>query len=306
MKCWALILAAVEIQGTCAMVSIAATKGSVPREADARMVVTLHGFYGTIGGGALEWQALAKAQSLLGRGVACKVTSHALGPELGQCCGGRVDLITESFDHTSVVKLRDLAAREQVGIFTMTNRHSGITMTETFGQFSRPLYVFGAGHVGRALVLALAPLPFSILWIDPRPNAFPGATPANTTLIRPEDPISCLATTTPGSFVLILTHSHSLDFSLTDAALRNRDIIEVGLIGSATKRARFENRLRAAQCDEERIAQLICPIGIPGISSKEPAMIAAATASQLLILDQKHKVQNAIADEMPKHKEARA
>jgi xanthine dehydrogenase accessory factor len=289
MNCWSLILAAVETHGTCALVSVVDTKGSTPREVGARMIVTPQGFHGTIGGGALEWHAMAKAQSLLERGAVSKLSSHALGPELGQCCGGRMQLLTESFDHTSLANLRALAERERGGSFTIQNRNPAIAITETFGVAQRELFLFGAGHVGRAIVLALAPLPFAIHWIDPRPNAFPATTPLNVSTICPPDPIACLAEAKPNSFSVILTHSHALDLSLTDASLRNPNIIETGLIGSATKRARFVNRLQEMHVDSNQITKLICPIGIPGITSKEPAMIAASVAAQFLLLDQKHQ-----------------
>src|SRR5262245_20442038 len=122
MKTWALVLVATEKHGSCAMVSVTATQGSAPRDAGARLIVTPEGFHGTIGGGTLEWRAIAAAQAMLGRGAATRVTSHALGPELGQCCGGRVQLATEVFDTSNLDMLRNLAAREAHGRFTMQGR----------------------------------------------------------------------------------------------------------------------------------------------------------------------------------------
>jgi xanthine dehydrogenase accessory factor len=291
MKTWALIVAAVEKHGACAMVSVTATQGSAPRDAGARLIVTPEGLRGTIGGGTLEWRAIAAAQAMLGRGVATKVTSHALGPELGQCCGGRVQLATEVFDRSNLAVLRELAARETEGRFTIRGRIAPLDILETFGDDYRRIYLFGAGHVGRALVLALAPLPFDVYWIDPRPGAFPRAVPQNVTALAPDEPIDVLADTPVGSIALVMTHSHALDLAVTDAALRNRRFAHVGLIGSATKRARFEKRLREAGVDTARIAGLICPIGLTEIRSKEPAMIAASTAAQLLVLDERLKNQ---------------
>lgn len=282
MKIWALILRALEGHGRCALVSVVKTEGSAPRDAGARLVVTPEGFHGTIGGGTLEWRAIAEAQSLLDRGAAVKLASHALGPDMGQCCGGRVQLATEIFDASSLPSVRDLAAREAQGRFTLKGRIASLDIMESFGEDNRRLYLFGAGHVGKALVLALAPLPFDVQWIDARPGAFPRAVPQNVTLAASAD----LAEAPEGSFVYVMTHSHALDLAITDQALRNPRIAHVGLIGSATKRARFVKRLREAHVAEARIEGLICPIGVSGIRSKEPAMIAAATVAQLLVLDE--------------------
>ena len=283
MKTWALILKAIETHGRCALVSVVKTEGSAPRDADARLVVTPEGFHGTIGGGTLEWHAIAEAQGLLDRGAAVKFAAHALGPDMGQCCGGRVRLATEIFDRTSLPQVCDLATCEAQGRFTVKGRIATLDLVESFGDDNRRLYLFGAGHVGKALVLALAPLPFDVHWIDSRPGAFPRAVPQNVALRDSAD----LAEAPDGSFVYIMSYSHALDLALTDQALRNPRIAHVGLIGSATKRARFVKRLREAHVAEARIEGLICPIGVAGIRSKEPAIIAAATAAQLILLDEK-------------------
>ena len=303
MKTWAVILAAIERHGVCALVSITGTRGSAPRDAGARLVVTPAGFHGTIGGGALEWQAITTAQAMLAAGAAVRRSTHALGPDHGQCCGGRVDLMTEVFDAGSLDAVRGFAAREAVGPFTLRGRIAQLDIVETFGTTLRRLYLFGAGHVGRALVLALAPLPFDVHWIDARPQAFPAAVPQNFTLIAEPDPHRVLAGAPAQSFVLAMTHSHALDLAIVDAALRNPAVVQTGLIGSATKRARFERRLREGGVPEARIAALICPIGISGIASKDPAMIAAATAAQLLVL---HEQLEAGAAHRPNTSQLRA
>ncbi len=285
MKVWPLILQTVEAQGRCALVSVISTAGSAPRDAGAHMVVTPRGYHGSIGGGTLEWHAIAAAQAMLERGEATKITSHALGPDLGQCCGGQVRLMTQVFDASKLENLRDLAAREAQGPFTITRNNLELD----FGEDRRRIYLFGAGHVGRALVLALAPLPFDVTWIDPRPEAFPGAVPYNVALA----PNAELPEAPEGSFVFIMTHSHALDLAIADAALRNTSIAHVGLIGSATKRARFEKRLCEAGIAPERVNSLICPIGIPGIRSKVPAAIAAATAAQIVMLDESLRLATA-------------
>lgn len=286
MKVWATIARIIETQGRCALVSVIATRGSAPRDTDARMVVTPAGYHGTIGGGTLEWRAIAQAQAQMNAGESRRVTAHALGPDLGQCCGGHVELATEVFTSDSLPVIRERAAREAENPFE--------------GQ--RTVIIVGAGHVGRALVLALAALPFRVVWIDARPDAFPGVMPPNAAAYA-ADPLAILATAPEGSLAFVMSHSHALDLAAVDAALRNPNIAEVGLIGSATKRARFEKRLRQANVPEGRISGLICPIGVPGIRSKLPAAIAAAVAAQILVLDAKLSLATGSAE--PQQSESR-
>jgi xanthine dehydrogenase accessory factor len=154
--------------------------------------------------------------------------------------------------------------------------------TERYGRVLTPLFLFGAGHVGRALVLALAPLPFRVSWFDGREEAFPPHIPSNATPIHLGDPEKAVASAPPGAFILVMTHEHPLDLALTAAALSRPDLPYVGLIGSGSKRARFEKRFREIGIADKRIAGLVCPIGIAGVADKDPAIIAAATAAQLL------------------------
>ncbi|MEQ1523528.1 MAG: xanthine dehydrogenase accessory protein XdhC [Aestuariivirga sp.] len=286
MKVWAHIAKTLESHGTCAMISVLNVEGSTPREAGARIVVTPLGFHGTIGGGTLEWQAIAKAQALLGKPTQHKLSTHSLGPDLGQCCGGRVQLVTEVFSRSYLVAAKEFAAREENGVFAVTGRILAPEFTEQFGDRNRKLYLFGAGHVGRALILALAPLPFDVVWIDPREGAFPAAVPSNVVTIQSENPAAEIADAPSGSFALVMTHSHALDLEIIDAVLRGPRFSYVGLIGSATKRARFSKRLREAGIPDESISAMVCPIGIPSIKSKHPSAIAAATAAQLLERDE--------------------
>jgi xanthine dehydrogenase accessory factor len=156
--------------------------------------------------------------------------------------------------------------------------------TESYGVARHPVWLFGAGHVGRALVLALAPLPFSVTWCDSREGAFPAHIPSNVTSLHHEAPDALVGIIPAGSFVLVMTHSHPIDLAVTAAALAREDLPYVGLIGSKTKRARFEKRYRELGIADARIAALACPIGIAGITDKDPAIIAASTAAQLLAL----------------------
>jgi xanthine dehydrogenase accessory factor len=254
----------VNADGAATLVTVADTRGSAPREAGAMMGVKADGsFFGTIGGGALEWEALVLARQLAAAGEAVtRRIDRALGPDLGQCCGGRV-----------ILELR---------VFTAAQAGEIAAMAEAAPDHRRAVLVFGAGHVGRALALALAPLPFAVTWIDSRAEAFPALVPANARAVAARDPAREIAAAPPGAFILILTHDHALDLAITAAALRRDDLPFIGLIGSATKRARFERRLRELGIAEARIASLICPIGLPGIEGKEPAVIAASVAAQLL------------------------
>jgi xanthine dehydrogenase accessory factor len=257
MNQWAKIIAAVEAHGTAALVTVTNAEGSTPREQGAWMVVTTQGYHGSIGGGTLEWHAMAEAQALLGKPATYKTIRKNLGPDLGQCCGGRVDLRIESFDRASLTQLRDQASKHK----------------DNF----QHIHLWGAGHVGRALVLALAPLPFRLTWWDARANAFPTAVPQNVTCRFgvPSD-------MEVNAFVLVMSHSHALDFEIVDYALRNPSFSFVGLIGSQTKRARFLKRLRESGHDASSICRLTCPIGASNVKSKLPAAIAANVAVQLL------------------------
>ncbi len=319
MQVWHRIVEIVTASGAAALVTLAASRGSTPRAAGARMVVRADGsFHGSIGGGRLEWDALALARAVLGGETPVRAQQPArfvhqsLGPDLGQCCGGQVTLIVEVFTEGDFDRLRVLAEAEAAGPFTTTSRvgadgrierhcHGALppgaafppahgvpgppgVWTETFGPRLTPVIVFGAGHVGRALILALAPLPFAVAWIDGRRDAFPPAIPGHVVTVSGQPPEPVLATAAAGSLVLIMTHDHGLDLALAAAALGREDLPFVGLIGSATKRARFVSRLRQGGFGEQALARLVCPIGVPGLAGKEPAIIAASVACQLLQL----------------------
>jgi xanthine dehydrogenase accessory factor len=252
---------AVARHGRAVLVTVEGVQGSTPRGTDAWMVISDAGFRGTVGGGTLEWQAQAEAQKLLAKGNGEKALTYVLGPDLGQCCGGRMNLRARVVDEMS---LPNVAQESPI---------------------QRSLLLFGAGHVGRALVLALAPLPFRLVWADNRPGAFPSHVPGNVTCHSDEDPTVLFNHAPKGSLAYVMTHSHALDLNLVQAALQQPDIAHTAVIGSATKRARFEKRLHEAGVAEDRVRQLICPIGIGGIASKLPAAIAAATVAQILQLD---------------------
>jgi xanthine dehydrogenase accessory factor len=144
------------------------------------------------------------------------------------------------------------------------------------------VYLFGAGHVGRALAEILGQLPCRAIWIDERRDAFPPSVPANVATLRAGDPAAEAARAAKGAYVLVMTHSHARDQAIVEAVLRRGDFAYLGLIGSATKRARFAARLRAAGIGEAALARLVCPIGAEGIPGKEPGVIALAAAAEIM------------------------
>lgn len=289
---WSRLAAIVAADGAAALVTVQAVEGSAPREAGTRLVVRPDGgFHGTIGGGRLEWDALAEARAVLtdGRGPARR-RSVALGPDLGQCCGGRAALLVETFDARDLADLRrladtpgDLACRLD-GAGRVVRAGEPVEpggWCEPAAPEPTPVLLFGAGHVGRAVVLALAPLPFALRWIDSRPDAFPSHLPANAVAVHAARPEAEIAGAPRGALAMVMTHAHPIDLAVTAAALTRPDLF-VGLIGSATKRARFVRRFRALGIPEARIAELACPVGVPALTDKAPAVIAAGIAVQAL------------------------
>ncbi|MEK8049232.1 xanthine dehydrogenase accessory protein XdhC [Ideonella sp. DXS22W] len=241
------------------VVQVLRHRGSVPREAGTRMLVAGDAVAGTIGGGHLEWQAIQQARVRLRLGEPAAERDIALGPTLGQCCGGALTLRDAPLDAQALADWPQPAP-----LFT--------------------LQLYGAGHVGRAIVALLAGIDCRVQWIDEREDAFPvdQTLPAHIERVCVEPVAAEVRAAVPGSLALILTHSHDLDLAICEAALRSDRLAWVGLIGSATKRARFEHRLAARGVAPGRIAALACPIGVPGITGKQPAVIAVAVVAQLL------------------------
>jgi xanthine dehydrogenase accessory factor len=278
--------------GPAALVTILAVEGSAPRGPGARMVVTETGLAGTIGGGALEYRSAAQARAILALAPGSwRVQDYPLGPLLGQCCGGRVRLLVEHLENVPdaegpfAVTLSDRVERRLLpdGGPASTNAArgplptAGAQIVEPLETDSLPVFLFGAGHVGRAIVARAAGLPLEIAWYDSRPEA----AEAPGVMLADEDAmVACAAGAPDGGVVVIVTHDHGLDYRLVAAALASHARF-VGLIGSRTKRARFLSRLAADGVDA---ARLTCPIGLPGITGREPEVIAIATLAQLLML----------------------
>jgi xanthine dehydrogenase accessory factor len=241
------------------LVQVLQARGSVPREAGTRMLVAADAVAGTVGGGHLELQAIARARAQLAAGsTAPQDQAIALGPTLGQCCGGALTLRTAPLDAAALAAWPDEAP-----LFT--------------------LQLYGAGHVGRAIARLLDSLPCRVQWIDAREDEFPDRPSAAHVERLCVEPVQSEVAQAPGgAFFLVLTHSHELDLALAEAILRRGDFGFFGLIGSATKRARFERRLAQRGVAAEALARLHCPIGVPGIPGKQPEVIAVAVVAQLL------------------------
>lgn len=243
------------------VVSVGATQGSVPRESGTRLLVAADEVLGTIGGGHLELQAIADARALLARGAAGTAFEQriALGPSLGQCCGGALTL------H-----------------FTPLAQDTPAAWDGERPRFFLQLY--GAGHVGRAIVKLLADLPCRVQWVDERESEFPSSPlPPHIEKVCVEPVQAEVAAAPPGAFFLVLTHSHALDLALAEAILARGDAAWFGLIGSKTKRARFEHRLLARGFAPEAVAGMVCPIGLPGLAGKQPEVLAVSVVAQLLL-----------------------
>ena len=243
------------------VVAVGATQGSVPRESGTRMLVAADEVLGTIGGGHLELQAMASARALLLRGGEAFEQRIALGPSLGQCCGGALTL------HFTPLAL-DL--------------DPPAAWPDEPPRFFLQLH--GAGHVGRAVVELLAGLPCRVQWVDERESQFPaGDLPTHIEKLCVEPVQAEVAAAPSGAFFLVLTHSHALDLALADAILRRGDFVWFGLIGSKSKRARFEHRLQERGHGTERLARMVCPIGLPGLHGKQPEVLAVSVVAQMLM-----------------------
>jgi xanthine dehydrogenase accessory factor len=241
------------------LVTVIEHRGSVPRESGTRMLVDADAVAGTIGGGHLELQAIHRAREALAAGTQTPQTvAIALGPTLGQCCGGALRLRTEALSAAALAVWPDEA----------------------------PLFylqLYGAGHVGRAITRLLDTVPCEVLWIDERDSEFPAEASAPHVQRLCVEPVQAeVRLAPPGAFYLVLTHSHELDQAITEAILQRGDFGYLGLIGSATKRARFLRRFEQRGIPPATLARLCCPIGVPGISGKQPELIAVAVVAQLL------------------------
>ncbi len=247
------------------LVNVDSIVGSTPREAGAKMIVTTDCQYGTIGGGNLEYQACRIARNQLERGPEDGVQRFPLGAGLGQCCGGLVNLMFE----------------------TLTDNSDWDSIAGDDDQIL--LYLFGAGHVGQAVVRALRDLPVRINWIDTRDDILPQDTSPAVTAICTDTPEAEVDAAAADSYFLVMTHDHGLDQRLCEQILQRDDYAYFGLIGSRSKRRNFETRMQRRGIDAEKFERMTCPIGVGGISSKQPAQIAISVAAEILqVYDRAH------------------
>lgn len=321
------------------VVTVASIRGSAPREAGAKMIVTANETIGTIGGGQLEYQCTRVAVGMLGSNELPSTRRFPLGAAMGQCCGGVVEILFEPIDTHLPSWLSDLRAlngqHEPASLLTGIGEHAGkyvVTADRVFGPGADILpnnlvvaarnllsssanaervgnyffeaiirsdfniAVFGAGHVGTAVVAALAELDCNIRWVDSRRRIFRSA-PANVRPIEAAEPALEVGAMPASSCYLVMTHSHALDFDICDRILRRGDAAYCGLIGSQSKRRRFEKRFREQGLAERAIQRLICPIGVAGISGKKPPEIAVAVAAELLQV--RERVTQVVQQDLP-------
>ncbi|MEX3687835.1 MULTISPECIES: xanthine dehydrogenase accessory protein XdhC [Paraburkholderia] len=313
------------------LVTVARVEGSAPREAGTKMIVTREAARHTIGGGHLEWKAIEIARQVLRDGMrtphARRLERLALGPSLGQCCGGAVVLAFERLDVADLGWLATLARRLAAGASTVrsvsfrSSRNGSpegegtaadpamlsepepgveapdcllwetggaLLLTETIAPNDFPVVLFGAGHVGAALVRVLGTLPCRVLWVDerdaafPTPEAFALLNAPNVAIDANDAPDEAVDTAPPGTSFIVMTHDHSRDLDLAERILRRGDFVFFGMIGSHTKRKQFEHRLAARGIDPMQIARMHCPLGVDGIVDKSPEVIAVSAAAQLL------------------------
>jgi len=341
------LLACLQQERAVIRVLVTQLRGSGPREPGACMLVTRAGQIGTIGGGRLEWQALQQARALLqdSHAAAGRWLQLVLGRELGQCCGGVVELWLERYTRAELPLLEALIAPpdpQRWRLLTLMDREGrisrrlvmapaaeralrcrrfspapvtaarighamapfeaqptpaadrlryphlqrypdgSITVLEPLEPKATPLYLYGAGHVGQALVRVLAELPFAITWIDSRPELLPADLPVTVTPWPCAQPLEVVPTAPAGARHIVLTHDHALDYALCRAILQRGEYGWLGVIGSASKAARFRSRLARDGCSAAQIATLVCPLGLGGIAAKQPMAIAVSIAAQLL------------------------
>lgn len=249
MNNWISALAELQQKGeACVLVTIIEERGSTPRNAGSKMVVSAGQIFDTIGGGHLEYKAMDIARQMLASASPhTRLERFSLGASLGQCCGG----VT-------------------------------VLLFEPMSQPQAQIAVFGAGHVGRALVPLLASLPCRVRWIDSREDQFPARIPEGVSTVINDEVIDEVANLPPRSYCIVMTHDHQLDLALSAAILERGDFDYFGLIGSRTKRARFEHRLRERGVDAALIQRMRCPMGLSEVKGKLPIEIAVSIAAEVI------------------------
>ncbi len=306
------------------LVTVAQVEGSAPREPGTKMIVTRDSALHTIGGGHLEWRAIEIARTVLREGMhapqaARRIERLALGPSLGQCCGGAVVLAFERLDVRDMGWVATLAKRALAGepslrsvlfgpspepvrlgelpdpstghpscTFSRDGNHdeASVRLTETIAAREFAVVLFGTGHAGAALAQILSTLPCHVRWVgEPDAQSAPPPRPgalANVSIEASATPEHAIDAAAPGTCFVVMTQEPTRDFALAERILRRGDFAFFGMIGSRTKRREFEQRLIALGIDVDTIARMQCPIGVDGIADKSPEVIAISAAAQLL------------------------
>lgn len=230
------------------LVTLLEVKGSAPRDIGTKMLVSINELVGTIGGGHLEHSVIAKARELLTiKGDHQHIEQYPLGPRLGQCCGGRVTVLFECFN-----------------------------------QAAAQVVLFGAGHVGRALISILSQLPIKVTWVDSRADEFPTEIPAGVNQLISDEPEQEVKNFNPGAFYIVMTHLHPLDYAITETVLKRNDAAFLGVIGSQTKAKRFQMRLQHRGFTQEAVNFMQCPVGLNAVPGKHPMEVAVSVAAQVI------------------------
>jgi xanthine dehydrogenase accessory factor len=303
-------------------VVVAQVQGSTPREPGAYMLIDAAEQTGTVGGGRLEWEAVEAAREMLRQGTrAARLMDRVLGVDLGQCCGGVVAMWLECYPQASLSQLRTLNERPIAGPLVLAtaasadgvrqnlssgmvsdaitagllalprhqatptvlrSRSGEITFLERLDEEYPAVWLYGAGHVGQALAGMLVQLPLRLFWQDSRPGQLPACAAGYSRSVPEAELVKTVADAAPGTYFLVMTHDHGLDYELCRKVLLRDDRAWLGLIGSQSKGARFRSRLRRDGFSHQTIERLVCPIGVAGVKSKWPAAIAVAIAAQLM------------------------
>ncbi|WP_068312636.1 xanthine dehydrogenase accessory protein XdhC [Polycladidibacter hongkongensis] len=335
-RLWQTCEEAVRTTGAAVLVRLAKVEGSSPRENGAFMVMGADGrIEGSVGGGQLEYALLQLSRDILSspqeklvalreegasksggsqacvqalqemQGPAYVTRSFTLGPDTGQCCGGRIIALLQYFSAKEYSELVKLCVFEARGKFSASAvLHGGrigprecrpqllcdnielksTSLVESFNSVDTPVFIWGAGHIGRFLSVLLAEVGFDVTLVDNRPDIFNGLHSSNPKNFHLKEPARAVGYLPSGGIALVMSHDHAIDLEVVHALLCRSDLFFVGLIGSKTKRARFLRRLRALGVLPAQLEKLVCPIGIAGLNSKQPKQIAVSVCAQLLQL----------------------
>lgn len=323
----------VQTAGAVVRILVASVRGSAPRESGTSMLVDPNGIAGTIGGGQLEWSAIAVARHMLtdSNAPAAQLQKLILGPQLAQCCGGAVQVWLERYTVADLPILRcaeeaatrthailatrlsdskverrvlrhpalDEAAKNMIHTgeqVELVSNHGNTSLRERLDRPRPAIWLYGAGHVGQAVARVLATLPVQLTWIDSRPELLPTALESSVQIKLANDPVATLADAPPGALFVVMTHSHALDYQLCKTILESGHPAWLGLIGSNSKSARFRSRLLEDGVPEDRVRSLVCPIGLGDIDSKLPSVIAVSVAAQLM-----QRLSSAVTNSEPQY-----